>query len=224
MNNTENSSHEFKDKTEALEFMVKRSVDRKRKEKWAKDFAAGRKKNEETTIIPLRKRLLRIAAAAAILILGFVAIQFLPFGNQNIDSLATNMIGNTKFLPQETTRGAALSEEELNKALSEALETEEYLTALKLYEQKTSEFTTKDKFFYAVSLAKTNNANQQKILSLTAEIMKTENEFFIESMWLSALTHLKLNDKAAAKNELEQLLRYKYQTKNVKKLLEKISS
>jgi len=224
MNNIKNDSPEFKDKTEALEFMIKRSKDRKLKEKWAKDFAADRKKNNETKVIPLRKRLFQISAIAAILILGFFVVQIIPFGNDNLESLASNMVETTKFRPNEATRGTVVTEEGINNSLLKALEEEKYVEALNLYQQKTSAFSLEDKFFYAVSLAKTETPDYNKILELTEEIMKTENEFFIESLWLSALTHLKLKDPKTAKSELEQLLRYKYQTKNVEKLLSKINS
>ncbi len=222
MNNTDKNSPEFKDKTEALEFMVRRSIDRKRKEKWAKEFAAERKINEDTKVIPLRKRIVQLAAVAAIFILGIVAMQFMTAGNQNLNQLATNMLENTKFQPEETTRGIILSEEELSKSLLDALESEDYKKALELYEQKSSAFSDEDKFFYAVSLAKTNNHDYDKILELTDELMKSKNEFFIESLWIRALTHLKMNESKKAKSELEELLRYKYQTKNVEELLSKI--
>ena len=222
MNNTENNPPEFKDKIEALEFMVKRSADKKRKEKWAKDFAVGRKKNKPSNIIPLRKRIIQISAVAAVLILGFIVVQFLPLSNPNLESLAKNMIQDTKFHPQEVTRGTTSSDEEINKAILKSLESENYQEAVKLYSQKTGVLSLEDKFFYAVSLAKTNSPNQNKILELTSEIMQMENEFYIESLWIRALTNLNLKNTEVAKVELEQLVRYKYQTKNVKKLLSKI--
>lgn len=223
MNNTKNDSSEFKDETEALEFMIKRGIDRKRKEKWAKDFAAG-KKSQEAKVIPLRKRLVQVSAIAAILVLGFFVVQIAPFGNDSLDALASNMIETTKFRPNDMTRGTMITEEEISKSLIKALEEENYELALSLYNQKNRPFTIEDKFFYAVSLAKTGSQEYEKILELTREIMKSENEFFIESLWISALTHLKLKDTTTAKKELEQLQRYKYQTKNVNRLLAEISS
>jgi len=222
MNKKENNSSEFKDKTEALEFMVKRSADKKRKERWAKEFAVNKNKSKSTKLVHINKRILRISAIAAILILGFAVVQFFPLSQKNLGSLAQNMILETKFQPQEVTRGNPQSDDEVSKAIQKSLFSENYQEAKKLYEQKSNKLSLEEKFFYAVSLVKTNSPNQKKILELTSEIMQTENEFFIESLWISALTKLKLNREEEAKEELEKLLRYKYQTKNVKKLLSEI--
>ena len=212
--NTEDNSKKITDKDEALDFLLEEKRDRERKAEWSKKYSGVLTKKK---VIPLKNRILAISGiAASLLIIAMI------FFNNKSDSdpvlMANRLTENIEIETSSFTRGVSDTNDK-TVMIVDALKNSAYQEALSLLESRPAKKTIEEKYLTLIALVKTESPNDL-ILKMTNDIMATDNQYRAESLWVRALTKVKMKDFDSAKADLNALLKFKYKTKETKQLLE----
>lgn len=230
----QNLSSNFGTKEEAFEFLVQQSQNKALKEQWKKELdqlpdAPPEEKGKVKTLFNRRALAL---AASFILLLG----SFYWFTNQNdsLQDMGYSMIEDTNFILESdsATRGLYDNLEsqmaiDLQKEINVALEKQDYEAALGLYltKEKKSQLSIDDKFYYSLSIARLKDGDHHKAIRLLEDVIKTEDRYYNEALWLQALLYITINEPNQSKIILNKLInKSNYQITNTKALLEKMAN
>ncbi len=159
-------------------------------------------------------------AASILLLMGLGWIGFQTFTGENLDAIYEEnyqAYPNTVFT---ITRGDADTSPERNAFV--AYESGDYQTAIEHFESlKTVENLGYIDFYLAQSYL--NLENYDTAISLFEKVIETDTVFVPEANWYLALTYLKKDDKAAAIERLNTLVKkYDYNKNRANQLLEKL--
>lgn len=229
----QNTSPNFKSKEEAFEFLVEQSQNKALKDQWKAELDKlpdVQIVDKGQTKVILIKRVMAIAATFIIL---FGSFYWFTLQDNSPSQMADMMIKDTNFILESgsITRGnmGEVNDEvyeELRKEINSALEKENYVASIGLFftVEKESQLTLADKFYYSLSLARVEDADYQKALSLLDEVISQKGKYYDEALWLQALLYLKTGEPQKTKIILHKLInKSNYQNTNSKALLKKMA-
>jgi len=228
-----NKRPNFQSEEEAFEFLIQESQNKELKDLWKSELDklpdAPEVEDKKTKRMFFRRAI--AIAASFVLLLG----SFYWFSNQesSLQQMANVMLDDTNFILESSSATRGIDPEEtdelnvaLQKEINKALEKEDYEAAIGLFltKEKKSQLSIEDKFFYALSLGRVDNADHHKAIRLLDDVTSQEEKYFNEALWLQALLYLKINEPYKSKIILNKLINNSnYQITNTKALLERMA-
>lgn len=173
----------------------------------------------ETTTSTSRFRKWSIAASI-VLLMGLGWVGFETFTGQNLDAMYEENYQSYPNTVFTITRGDADTSAERNAFV--AYESGDFQTAIDHFESlKTNENLGYVDFYLAQSYLSLENYDTA--INLFNKVIETDTVFVQEANWYLALTYLKKDDKAAAIERLNTLVKkYDYNKNRANELLEKL--
>ena len=231
--NVNNNNGDFKSPDDAFEYLVNKRLDERRKKEWTKAFDEKQKEIAKANKKSTKRLYLRIASVAACFLAVMGAVWMMNMDSSNGNLLAQNYIEQTKVnlnyedqsrALEATTESGALPGVVQDK-LSAALKNQDYGQMLGIYRtyEKKLELPTRDKYYFAISLLKSEKEDKFKAIRLLDEVISKNDNLEIEALYFRGLAKIAIDNPLEGKEDLELVMtKSNYKKNSILQLIKEI--
>ncbi len=210
------------------EQLIQAKLDRDKKKEWTQKLKEEYQVVQNTkTLPPKRKTKLWLFSAAAAILLLISIFLLIPQTNEtDYIAVVDHHIETLAIMSDQSVfRKGGPEVEALRKKANLSYVNKEYEAGIPYWEQliASSEATSTDYFYLAISHLKKANADPQQTISLLLKSTSLGSSLEEETAWVLALVYLKVGNTTAGIQELSRIVENNsYQAKEAKRILEMI--